>query len=66
MPYGHARVQLSKNKNVSADIENFRRQFPRFDEAYEALKWNLARRAESLGLHSHWKGIEYRPLPTGS
>jgi hypothetical protein len=46
--------------NVSADIESFRQQLPRFDEAYEALKWNLARRAESLGLRSHWKKTEYR------
>jgi hypothetical protein len=57
--WGRART-IVEEQSVSADIENFRQAFARFDEAYDALKWNLARRADSLGLHSHWKGTEYR------
>jgi hypothetical protein len=46
--------------NISADADIFEQKFHRFQDAYEALKWHLARRAESLGLRSHYKGLEYR------
>jgi hypothetical protein len=49
-----------EEKTVSADIAIFRQQFVRFDDAYNALQWTLSRKAETLGLHSSYNGIDYR------
>jgi hypothetical protein len=46
--------------DVSVSATAFRQQFARFDEAYDALKWVLARRADRLGLHRTVAGTEYR------
>jgi hypothetical protein len=45
---------------VTNVIPLYQQQFPRFDDAYDALKWNLARRADRLGLRSFVGGVEYR------
>lgn len=55
-----------EEKNVSADIQLFRQQFARFDDAYNALQWKLARKADTLGLHSHQNGVDYRLYRQGS
>jgi hypothetical protein len=46
--------------SITSQIQTLSQQFSRFDDAYEALKWNLARRADRLGLHSVVGGVEYR------
>ena len=45
---------------VTSVIPLYHQKFPRFADAYEALKWNLARRADRLGLRSFVGGVEYR------
>jgi hypothetical protein len=45
---------------VTAEVQLLRQQFDRFDDAYNALNWSLARRADRLGEHSIHNGVEYR------
>jgi hypothetical protein len=60
-----ARTIIEEN-NVSTDIQIFRQQFPRFDDAYAALQWQLSRKADTLGLHSHYNGKDYRLYRQGA
>jgi hypothetical protein len=60
MPIWFRARTIVEEQSISTDIKTFRQRFARFDDAYDALKWTLARRADQLGLRSSWKGIEYR------
>jgi len=60
MPTWFSARTIVEEQSVSADIKAFQQRYARFDDAYEALKWTLARRADQLGLRSPWKGVEYR------
>lgn len=51
---------IVEDSAVTADAAIFQHQFARFDEAYEALKWILARRADRLGLRRTVGSVEYR------
>jgi hypothetical protein len=46
--------------DVTAQIQSLRQQFPRFEDAYNALTWSLSHRADRLGEHSIVRGVEYR------
>ena len=52
--------EIVEERDVSLAIDGYRQRFPRFDDAYAALQWLLARRGDRLGLHSRVGTIEYR------
>lgn len=39
---------IVEEASVSTAVDRFTRKYPRFDEAFEALKWLLARKCETL------------------
>ena len=57
--WGFGRTVIEE-PDVTTQIQVLRQQFPRFDDAYNALTWNLSHRADRLGQHSIVSGIEYR------
>jgi hypothetical protein len=46
--------------DVSIAVDAYRQQFSRFEDAYEGLKWLLARRGDRMGLHRTVGNIGYR------
>ena len=42
------------------DDPDAKRAYPRLDDAWEGLKWMLARSGQSMGLHQTTKGREFR------
>lgn len=51
----HART-IVEEPGASESADRLKREFPRFDEAYEALKWILARSCDDL--HSRKREID--------
>ena len=51
---------IVEQPDVASAVDLYRQQLPRFDEAYEALKWLLSRRCGTLGLSRTVGGTEYR------
>lgn len=58
-PWISARTIVEENDCQNA-ADEARGQYPRFEEAFEALKWRLARRGHVLGIHKEINGTEYR------
>lgn len=57
---------IVEDASVTEEIETLRQTIGRFDEAYAALQWKLARQADVLGLHSLCSGRHYRLYRQGS
>jgi hypothetical protein len=51
---------IIEQPDAAASADLYRKQFPRFEEAYEALKWLLSRRCDTLGLNRVVGEMEYR------
>jgi len=49
-----------EQQDVLVAADQYRQQLTRFDDAYEALKWLLARNCEKLGFHRSVGATEYR------
>ena len=55
----HART-IIEDEEVRVSVEEYHRQYPRFEEAFEALKWLLARRCDDVQtLTCNDGGIDY-------
>lgn len=59
MSWVFARVVIEEH-DVASAADNYRRQFSRFEEAYDGLKWLLARRCDRMGLYRAVGSTNYR------
>jgi hypothetical protein len=52
--------EIVEERDVSAAVDIYRVRFPRFEDAYAALQWRLARRGDIMGFHARGGKGGYR------